>query len=66
MADIKERKQKNVKFGLTKEENFEVDEDCVPNEDENGFHVARDYWMHMCGNGSPLERKNDLTWHCRC
>lgn len=43
----KERRQKNVQFGLSKDDSMAVAE--FPQEGR-GFHSARDYWQHMCGN----------------
>lgn len=56
MAFLKERRQKNVKFGLSKDDNFEV-ESNFPHDEGSAFNSARDYWQHMTA-GSP-ERKHE-------
>lgn len=57
MANIKERRQKNVKFGLSKDDNFEVESSF--HEEGSTFNSARDYWQTMCRSGSSPERRCD-------
>lgn len=62
MANTKERREKNVKFGSLKDDNFEVENE-VPHEEGGGFHSTRDYWQTIC-NSSPREQKQDFEYKC--
>lgn len=64
MANCNERKQKNVKFGFSKDDNFDV-ENSLPYEEGSVFYSTRDYWQHRCNSISP-ERKQDVTCHNKC
>lgn len=59
MATVKERRQKNVKFGLSKDDTCEVEDAGFPHEEGNAFSSARDYWQHMCRGGASPERRHE-------
>lgn len=61
----KERRQKNVKFGLSKDDNFDV-ENPILHEEGNEFYSTRDYWQHMCNGPRSPERKQDLGLQNTC
>lgn len=64
MACVKERRQKNVKFGLSKDDNFEVENSAFPCDPGNSFSSARDYWQHMCRNPESEDRRADVSLIC--
>lgn len=62
MACVKERLQRNVKFGLTKngDSSCVVKDTVFGHEEGRSFNSARDYWQHMCrSDGSPDRRQDD-------
>lgn len=61
---LRERKPKNVKFGLSKDDSCEFEESSFPYEEGNSFSSARDYWQHMCRTSSP-EPSRDVSILCR-
>lgn len=44
-----ERRQKNVKFGLSKDDSYGVD--CGQPHEGNSFNSTRDYWQGMVRGG---------------
>lgn len=58
----KERRQKNVKFGMSKDDNFDV-ENPILHEEGNAFNSTRDYWQHMCNGTSLPEGNKDMSVH---
>lgn len=63
MACVKERRQKNVKFGLSKDDSFEVEGAGFPCDEGSSFTSARDYWQHMCSSPEP-DRRGDVSLIC--
>ena len=61
---MQERKQKNVKFGLSKDDNFEVENATYLCDNVPSFSSARDYWQHMCNCPEP-ERRTDYQLVCK-
>lgn len=67
MAGMKERRQKNVKFGLSKDDNFDLSSMGDPQDEGNAFNSTREYWQHICKGGtSSDDRKDDLSNRCIC
>lgn len=61
---VRERKPKNVKFGLSKDDSCELDESSFADEDGRSFSAARDYWQHMCRTSSPNSSARDVSIIC--
>lgn len=59
MAGFKERRQKNVQFGLSKDDNYEVE--SIFHEEGNAFSSARDYWQTMCKSDHSPQRRCDAS-----
>lgn len=63
MSGTKERRLKNVKFGLSKDDSFEMGElsGALSHSQEEGsaFVSVRDYWKTMCKIDSSPDRKAD-------
>lgn len=66
MGSVKERRQKNAKFGLSKDDNFDLSCVGAPHDEGNAFNSTREYWQHICKGGVLPERKDDLTDKCSC
>lgn len=58
-----ESRQRNVRFGVSKDDNYEV-ENSWPGEEATAFTSTRDYWQHKCQE--PIEAKDDLAVQCKC
>lgn len=60
----KERRQKNVTFGISKDDEFEVELSSYAREEEgSSFSSARDYWQSKTTKGSSgLDAKHDSLY----
>lgn len=66
MTEVKVRNQKYVRFGISKDDNFEVENVSFSGDEVVPFNAARHYWQDMCSNKSPNEKRYDNSFSLMC